>query len=45
MPGYTNRFQHTFHGAGKYKIICMEFCGIAHHDMTEEFTVIEKQGE
>ncbi len=45
MPGYINRFQHTFPKAGIYKIICMEFCGIAHHDMIEDFVVIEKQGE
>ena len=42
MPGYVNRVEHVFEKAGTYKIICMEFCGIAHHAMTTEFTVVGK---
>ena len=41
MPGYVNRVEHVFTEAGKYQIICMEFCGIAHHAMISEFTVIK----
>lgn len=41
MPGYTNTLVHTFGTPGTYQILCMEFCGIAHHDMTYEFEVAE----
>lgn len=41
MPGYTNKLVHTFDDPGTYQILCMEFCGIAHHDMINEFDVIE----
>lgn len=43
MPGYTNALVHTFDVPGTYSILCMEFCGIAHHDMTYEFDVLEGQ--
>lgn len=33
MPGYTNVIRHTFDVAGTYRIMCLEYCGIAHHDM------------
>lgn len=39
MPGYVNKFEHTFETAGTHKVICMEFCGIGHHSMIEEFEV------
>lgn len=39
MPGYLNRIQYTFEKPGKYRILCMEFCGVSHHDMTAEFIV------
>ena len=41
MPGYTNKVVHTFDRLGTYTILCMEFCGLAHHDMTYEFEVVE----
>lgn len=41
MPGYTNSLVYTFDAPGTYTILCMEFCGIAHHDMTYEFDVVE----
>lgn len=41
MPGYTNKLVHTFETPGTYQILCMEFCGIAHHDMVNEFDVLE----
>lgn len=41
MPGYANTLVHTFDIPGTYSILCMEFCGIAHHDMTTEFEVLE----
>ncbi len=41
MPTYTNKVVHTFDQPGTYQNLCMEFCGIAHHDMTYEFDVVE----
>ena len=39
MPGYVNKFQHTFSEPGTYKILCLEYCGLAHHQMTADLTV------
>ncbi|MBI2941264.1 MAG: cytochrome c oxidase subunit II [Chloroflexi bacterium] len=39
MPGYTNRLIHVFDQPGTYTIRCLEFCGIAHHDMVARLTV------
>lgn len=39
MPGYTNRLNVTFDKPGTYQILCLEFCGVAHHDMVAEITV------
>lgn len=39
MPGYTNTLRHTFTKDGTYKILCMEYCGIAHHNMMSEIKV------
>ena len=39
MPGYTNTLRHTFTRPGVYKILCLEYCGLAHHNMMSEFTV------
>lgn len=33
MPGYINRLRYTFDKPGKYRLMCLEFCGLAHHDM------------
>lgn len=33
MPGYPNRLIYTFREAGRYSIKCLEFCGVAHHNM------------
>lgn len=40
MPGYTNTLQHSFEKPGEYQILCMEYCGLAHHGMTARFTVL-----
>ena len=40
MPGYVNKISHIFEKAGTYKILCMEFCGVSHHDMAVEFEVV-----
>lgn len=41
MPGYTNRLNTTFSKKGTYKIMCLEYCGVAHHDMMTELTVVD----
>lgn len=39
MPGYTNRLRFTFSRAGSYRILCMEYCGLVHHNMIAELKV------
>jgi cytochrome c oxidase subunit II len=39
MPGYTNKLNYTFSRAGTYKVLCLEYCGIAHHNMIAEIKV------
>lgn len=39
MPGYVNKLRHTFTEEGTYRILCMEFCGLAHHNMIAEVRV------
>jgi cytochrome c oxidase subunit 2 len=44
MPGVTNRLVYTFTQPGKYRILCLEYCGLAHHGMSLEFEVIGTAG-
>ncbi len=39
MPGHENVLRHTFTRPGTYKILCLEYCGTAHHGMAGSFTV------
>jgi len=39
MPGYTNRLQLTFATPGTYHILCLEYCGLAHHEMNTDLVV------
>jgi len=41
MPGYTNRLQVRFDEVGDYEILCLEYCGLAHHAMRAVFKVRE----
>ena len=41
MPGYTNKLLVVFPRPGKYRILCLEYCGLAHHAMISESTVTE----
>lgn len=41
MPGVTNRVKYTFTKPGTYRVLCMEYCGLVHHGMTDEFTVVQ----
>ncbi len=40
MPGFTNRLLYTFTQLGKYRVMCLEYCGLAHHGMVTEFEVV-----
>jgi cytochrome c oxidase subunit 2 len=40
MPKYVNVLRHTFTAPGKYRVLCLEFCGVAHHQMMAEITVV-----
>ncbi len=35
---------HTFTESGKYKVRCLEYCGMIHHAMQDEITVVSKDG-
>ena len=41
MPDYENNLLVSFPKAGTYKILCLEYCGLAHHAMVTEITVSE----
>lgn len=40
MPGYTNKVRYTFTKPGTYKVLCLEYCGLIHHNMIAEFKVV-----
>ncbi|WP_038246803.1 cupredoxin domain-containing protein [Ghiorsea bivora] len=44
MPEYTNVLTYTFTKPGVYKILCLEYCGMGHHTMSEEITVTSNGG-
>lgn len=33
MPGYVNKLRVRFAEPGDYEVLCLEYCGIAHHGM------------
>ena len=41
MPSHISKLAYTSDKPGTYKFLCMEFYGIAHHDMVNEFDVLE----
>jgi len=41
MPGYTNSLQLTFEKPGTYPLLCLEYCGLAHHAMVSEIVITE----
>ena len=41
MPGYTNVLRVSFDRPGTYRVLCLEYCGLAHHSMMTEITVTE----
>lgn len=40
MPGYTNSIHHVFKKKGDYKVLCLEYCGVAHAFMFATIHVI-----
>jgi cytochrome c oxidase subunit II len=39
MPGYTNVLRYTFNEPGVYRVLCLEYCGVAHHQMNADINV------
>ena len=39
MPGYVNRLRLRFGEAGRYAVLCLEYCGVAHHIMRSAIVV------
>lgn len=39
MPGYENRLDVTLSKPGTYRLLCFEYCGLAHHVMEGTLTV------
>ena len=39
MPGKTQDYVYTFKKPGRYHVVCFEYCGIGHDQMTAQFTV------
>ncbi len=46
MPGMAEptSLVHTFTEPGTYTVRCLEFCGLAHHEMRDELVVVKPQG-
>lgn len=44
MPGFENKILHTFQQPGIYRILCLEYCGVAHHGMISQFEVVSSRG-
>jgi cytochrome c oxidase subunit II len=39
MPGYVNVIRYEFTKPGTYPILCLEYCGLAHHAMQSQIRV------
>lgn len=39
VPGATSHITYTFKVPGRYQVVCLEFCGVNHHDMIGSFRV------
>jgi cytochrome c oxidase subunit 2 len=39
VPGTTSHIVYTFKVPGRYQVVCLEFCGVGHHDMIGSFQV------
>lgn len=45
MPDFINKLVYTFDEPGVYKVLCLEYCGLAHANMAAEITVLAAQGD
>ncbi len=43
MPGYVNKLAYTFEQPGIYRLMCLEYCGLAHHAMIGQLEVISAE--
>ena len=39
VPGRTQKVVHTFTRPGRYHVLCLEFCGLKHHEMLSTLRV------
>jgi cytochrome c oxidase subunit 2 len=39
VPDRNSTLLHTFHEAGTYTVLCLEYCGVGHHGMVATFRV------
>ena len=39
MPGKTQDYVYTFKKPGRYHVVCFEYCGVGHDEMTGQLTV------
>lgn len=40
MPGWVNKVAWTFAEPGRYRVLCLEYCGLVHHGMMAELEVV-----
>lgn len=40
VPGYVTTVVHTFSEPGRYKLLCLEYCGLDHHRMVGSLEVL-----
>ena len=40
VPEFTTEVVHTFDEPGRYKVLCLEYCGLNHHGMVGQFEVL-----
>ncbi len=39
MPGWVNKVAWSFAEPGRYRVLCLEYCGLVHHGMMAELEV------
>ena len=41
VPDHVSHIVYTFKEPGRYQVVCLEFCGVNHHNMLGSFQVEE----
>jgi cytochrome c oxidase subunit II len=41
IPDHPSHYVYTFKEPGRYQVVCLEFCGVKHHEMLSTFEVAE----